>query len=90
MPQAPPARPYLRRETEGETFWFLGNLVTFKATGSDTRGRLTVAEFVHPAGFAPPLHAPVAAPGPHAGRSRRSRPRRRAARPRAARPAPQH
>lgn len=56
MSQAPPARAYLRRETEGETFWFLGNLVTFKATGSDTRGRLTVAEFVHPAGFAPPLH----------------------------------
>jgi mannose-6-phosphate isomerase-like protein (cupin superfamily) len=30
-------------------------VVTFKATGSDTRGRLTVAEFVHPAGSAPPL-----------------------------------
>ena len=56
MSQVPPARPYLRRETEGDTLWFLGNLVTFKATGSDTRGRLTVAEFVHPAGFAPPLH----------------------------------
>jgi quercetin dioxygenase-like cupin family protein len=56
MSQVPRARPYLLRETEGETLWFLGNLVTFKATGSDTRGRLTVAEFVHPAGSAPPLH----------------------------------
>ena len=56
MSQPTPARPYLRREAEGETLWFLGNLVTFKATGSDTRGRLTVAEFVHPAGSAPPLH----------------------------------
>jgi mannose-6-phosphate isomerase-like protein (cupin superfamily) len=56
MSQATPARPYLLHEAEGETLWFLGNLVTFKATGSETRGRLTVAEFVHPAGSAPPLH----------------------------------
>ncbi len=56
MSQATPVRPYIRRETEGDSLWFLGNLVTFKATGSETRGRLTVAEFVNPAGFAPPLH----------------------------------
>lgn len=48
--------PYLRREGEGETLWFLGNLVTLKATGAQTRGALTVAEFVNPAGFAPPVH----------------------------------
>ncbi len=56
MPQATPTRPYLRRDIEGEALWFLGNLVTLKATGAGTRGRLTVAEFIQPAGFAPPLH----------------------------------
>jgi len=56
MPQTAPARPYLRREKEGDALWFLGNLVTLKATGAETRGGLTVAEFVNPAGFAPPLH----------------------------------
>jgi mannose-6-phosphate isomerase-like protein (cupin superfamily) len=48
--------PYVRREHEGESLWFLGNLVTLKATGAETRGRLTVAEFLNPPGFAPPLH----------------------------------
>lgn len=48
--------PYLLREGEGEALWFLGNLVTLKATGATTNGRLTVAEFVNPPGFAPPLH----------------------------------
>jgi mannose-6-phosphate isomerase-like protein (cupin superfamily) len=49
-------RPYVSRDGEGEALWFLGNLVTFKATGAHTRGKLTVAEFVNPPGFAPPLH----------------------------------
>lgn len=56
MPNITPVRPYLRHESEGEALWFLGNLVTLKATGAETRGRLTVAEFLNPAGFAPPLH----------------------------------
>ncbi|MGE5133581.1 MAG: cupin domain-containing protein [Gemmatimonadota bacterium] len=56
MPNFTPVRPYIRRETEGESLWFLGNLVTLKAAGAQTRGRLTVAEFLNPAGFAPPLH----------------------------------
>jgi uncharacterized cupin superfamily protein len=34
--------------------WFLGNLVTVKAT--DAGGRATVVEFLNPPGFAPPLH----------------------------------
>ena len=56
----PPADgPYLLRPDEGEALWFLGNLVTMKATGSRTRGAVTVAEFVNPAGFAPPLHRHV-------------------------------
>jgi mannose-6-phosphate isomerase-like protein (cupin superfamily) len=49
-------RPYVLGPDEGEALWFLGNLVTLKATGDATHGRLTVAEFVNPAGFAPPLH----------------------------------
>lgn len=48
--------PYVLRADEGEPLWFSGNLVTLKATGAQTRGRLTVAEFLNPAGFAPPLH----------------------------------
>ena len=48
--------PYLLRAGEGPALWFLGNLVTLKAVGAATHGQLTVAEFVNPAGFAPPLH----------------------------------
>ncbi|HEY7225310.1 MAG TPA: quercetin 2,3-dioxygenase [Micromonosporaceae bacterium] len=51
-----PTRPYVLHEGEGEALWFLGSLVTVKATGAQTRGRLTVVEFVNPPGFAPPLH----------------------------------
>ena len=49
-------RPRLLRADEGEALWFLGNLVTVKATGADTGGRVTVVEFLNPPGFAPPLH----------------------------------
>ncbi len=48
--------PYLTRADEGEVLWFLGTLVTVKAAGAQTGGRLTVVEIVHPPGFAPPLH----------------------------------
>lgn len=48
--------PYVLRDGEGEALWFLGNLVTVKATGTNTQGRLTVVEFLNPEGFAPPLH----------------------------------
>ena len=60
MDQGTPARPFLRRDGEGEALWFLGSLVTVKATGAQTRDRLTVVEFVNPPGFAPPLHRHVA------------------------------
>jgi mannose-6-phosphate isomerase-like protein (cupin superfamily) len=56
MTAATQGRPYLRRDGEGEALWFLGSLVTTKATGAETGGRLTVVEFVNPPGFAPPLH----------------------------------
>jgi quercetin dioxygenase-like cupin family protein len=49
-------RPYVRAADEGDALWFLGSLVTVKAGGRDTGGRLTVVEFVNPPGFAPPLH----------------------------------
>ncbi|MDQ1249073.1 MAG: hypothetical protein QG597_3447 [Actinomycetota bacterium] len=51
--------PYVLHEDEGEALWFLGNLVKLKVTGAQTRGQLTVAEFVNPPGFAPPLHRHV-------------------------------
>ncbi|MEU3255402.1 quercetin 2,3-dioxygenase [Streptomyces sp. NPDC006997] len=53
---SPTVRPYVLGSAEGEALWFLGSLVTVKAAGAQTRGRLTVAEFLNPAGFAPPLH----------------------------------
>ncbi|MBB2912077.1 quercetin dioxygenase-like cupin family protein [Streptosporangium becharense] len=53
-------RPYVRRDGEGDTFWFLGSLVTVKTTGAETHGRLTIAEFVNPPGFSPPLHRHLA------------------------------
>jgi mannose-6-phosphate isomerase-like protein (cupin superfamily) len=49
-------RPFVLGPAEGQAHWFLGNLVTIKASGRDTGGRITVVEFLNPAGFAPPLH----------------------------------
>jgi mannose-6-phosphate isomerase-like protein (cupin superfamily) len=49
-------QPYMYRAGEGDILWFLGNLVAVKAGGAQTRGGLTVAEFLNPPGFAPPLH----------------------------------
>jgi mannose-6-phosphate isomerase-like protein (cupin superfamily) len=43
-------------EGEGEALWFLGNFLTVKVGGQESRGRLTVIDFVNPPGFAPPLH----------------------------------
>jgi quercetin dioxygenase-like cupin family protein len=48
--------PRLVRAGEGDVLWFLGSLVTVKATGDDTGGRASVVEFLNPPGFAPPLH----------------------------------
>jgi len=52
----PTTRPYVLGSDEGQALWFLGNLVTIKTAGAQTRGRLTVAEFLNPPGFAPPVH----------------------------------
>jgi mannose-6-phosphate isomerase-like protein (cupin superfamily) len=51
---------HVRRKDEGDAYWFLGSLATMKATGAETRGALTVVEFVNPPGFAPPLHRHLA------------------------------
>jgi mannose-6-phosphate isomerase-like protein (cupin superfamily) len=56
MTEGTQTRPYMRRDGEGESLWFLGSLVTVKAAGAQTDGRLTIVEFVNPPGFAPPLH----------------------------------
>ncbi|WP_409331296.1 cupin domain-containing protein [Trujillonella humicola] len=56
MTAPPTRRPRLLRPDEGDALWFLGGLVTVKATGADTGGRVTVVEFRSPPGFAPPLH----------------------------------
>jgi mannose-6-phosphate isomerase-like protein (cupin superfamily) len=56
MTEGTEPRPYRLRDGEGESLWFLGSLVTVKAAGAQTDGRLTVVEFVNPPGFAPPLH----------------------------------
>jgi mannose-6-phosphate isomerase-like protein (cupin superfamily) len=60
MTTSAPVQPYVLRPGEGEALWFLGNLVTIKAAGASTRGALTVAEFVNPAGFATPVHRHLA------------------------------
>lgn len=52
----PTSGPYVLRRDEGEAIWFLGNLVTLKTTGDHTHGTVTVAQFLNPPAFAPPLH----------------------------------
>ena len=56
MPESSVLRPSHLCPHEGPALWFLGNLVTVKAAGAQTGGGVTVAEFVNPPGFAPPLH----------------------------------
>lgn len=49
-------QPYLLAPNEGEAIWFLGTLMTFKATGAQTGNSFSLIEQVLPPGFAPPLH----------------------------------
>ncbi len=53
---APTGRPYTLGPEEGDAFAFLGSLFTVKTTGTQTGGAVSVAEFVNPPNFAPPLH----------------------------------
>lgn len=50
------AQPYILAREEGQSVWFLGTLVTLKATDAQTGGSFSLIEQVLPPGFAPPLH----------------------------------
>jgi mannose-6-phosphate isomerase-like protein (cupin superfamily) len=41
---------------EGKSFWFLGTLMTIKASAENTNGAFSLIEQVAPVGFAPPMH----------------------------------
>ncbi len=47
---------YVLGAAEGEALWFADALVTYKATGVETRGALTVAEVRAPRGAGSPRH----------------------------------
>jgi quercetin dioxygenase-like cupin family protein len=47
---------YVLPATEGEALWFADSLVTYKATGAETGGGLTVAEVRAPRGAGSPRH----------------------------------
>ncbi len=47
---------YTLASQEGEAFWFIGTLATIKASGTLTGNIMSLVEFVHPPGFATPLH----------------------------------
>ncbi|MHB8644252.1 MAG: quercetin 2,3-dioxygenase [Thermomicrobiales bacterium] len=53
---AAPLAPYLLARDEGEAVWFLGSLMTVKATGATTRGAFGLIEQELSPGFATPLH----------------------------------
>lgn len=57
--EAQPAtlRPFVREAGPGNSFWYLGQLMSALAEGDDTGGRLTVYEIVFPPDSGPPLHA---------------------------------
>ncbi len=49
-------KPYILTAGEGPSTWFLGTLITSKATGEETEHSFALREQTLPAGFAPPLH----------------------------------
>lgn len=51
-----PMSPFFRAKGEGKHVWFLGGLMTVKASGAETGGTLAALENLLPAGFATPLH----------------------------------
>jgi quercetin dioxygenase-like cupin family protein len=50
------ADAYVLEASEGEALWFADALVTYKATGSETNGGLTVADVRAPRGAGSPRH----------------------------------
>lgn len=51
-----PTEPIALQPDEGEALWFLGVLVTIKATAESTNGRVAVIEHLGPRGSGSPLH----------------------------------
>jgi hypothetical protein len=51
-------RPYVRSAEPGNSFWYVGQLMSALAEGEDTGGRLTVYEILFP----PQLRAALARP----------------------------
>jgi quercetin dioxygenase-like cupin family protein len=49
-------QPYVLSRDEGNAVWFLGTLMTVKATGESTNRGFALIEQVLPPGFAPPPH----------------------------------
>jgi quercetin dioxygenase-like cupin family protein len=54
--QAATLQPYVRCAESGNSFWYLGQLMSTLAEGEDTGGRLTVFEILFPPNSGPPLH----------------------------------
>jgi quercetin dioxygenase-like cupin family protein len=52
----PSAEPIALQSGEGEALWFLGALVTVKASSEATAGRVTVTELLAPRGHGSPVH----------------------------------
>jgi quercetin dioxygenase-like cupin family protein len=50
------AEAYVLEATEGEALWFADSLVSYKTTGNETRGGMTVAEVRAPRGAGSPRH----------------------------------
>jgi quercetin dioxygenase-like cupin family protein len=55
-PQTGAATPIAHGPGEGEALWFLGSLVTMKASAETTAGRVMVTENLAPRGSGSPLH----------------------------------
>jgi quercetin dioxygenase-like cupin family protein len=54
--QSATLRPYVRSAEPGNSFWYMGQLMSALAEEEDTGGRLTVYEILFPPGSGPPLH----------------------------------
>jgi quercetin dioxygenase-like cupin family protein len=54
--QSATLRPYVRSAEPGNSFWYVGQLMSALAEGEDTGGRLTVYEILFPPDSGPPLH----------------------------------
>lgn len=55
-PQTSETAPISLGPGEGEALWFLGGLVTIKASGSQSGGKVAVTEQLMPRGAGSPLH----------------------------------